>query len=104
MFRPGLALRLTQSAARPAGRRFASTTTVEAENEFIAKRAAMRDHAVRKYTFYRSDENNHMLVILTGLETTDLWKKISFFVCIPGIAVCALWTYKAEMAHKAHAA
>ena len=38
------------------------------------------------------------------LETTDLWKKISFFVCIPGIAVCALWTYKAEMAHKAHAA
>lgn len=68
MFRPGLALRLTQSAARPAGRRFASTTTVEAENEFIAKRAAMRDHAVREYTFYRSDENNHMLVILTGLR------------------------------------
>ena len=39
---------------------------------------------------------------LTRLETTDLWRKISFFVCIPGIAVCALWTYKAEMAHKAH--
>lgn len=46
----------------------------------------------------------HQLCVLTTSETTDLWRKISFFVCIPGIAVCALWTYKAEMAHKAHVA
>jgi cytochrome c oxidase subunit 6a len=26
----------------------------------------------------------------------------SFYVCIPGIAVAAIWTYKAEMAHKEH--
>ncbi|KAI9634999.1 cytochrome c oxidase, subunit VIa [Dioszegia hungarica] len=78
MFRPGLALQLTRAVPR----RFASTVAA-GENEFVAKRAAMREHAT---------------------QTTDLWKKISFFVCIPGIAVCALWTYKAEMAHKAHAA
>jgi hypothetical protein len=26
----------------------------------------------------------------------------SFYVCIPGILVAGIWTYKAEMAHKAH--
>ena len=40
MIRPGLNL------ARVAGRRFASTAAA-GENEFIAKRQAMRDHAVR---------------------------------------------------------
>lgn len=35
-------------------------------------------------------------------ETTDLWRKISFYVCIPGIVVGALWTYKVESAHAEH--
>jgi cytochrome c oxidase subunit 6a len=42
------------------------------------------------------------MVLTSCAETTDLWRKISFFVCIPGIAVAALWTYKAEMAHIEH--
>ncbi|KAF9462164.1 COX6A, subunit VIa of cytochrome c oxidase [Collybia nuda] len=34
--------------------------------------------------------------------TTDLWRKISYYACIPGIAVCVAWVYNAEMEHKAH--
>lgn len=36
------------------------------------------------------------------VETTDLWRKISFYVCIPGIIVGGLWTYKVESAHAEH--
>ncbi|KAH9487039.1 Cytochrome c oxidase subunit 13, mitochondrial [Psilocybe cubensis] len=35
-------------------------------------------------------------------ETTDLWRKISFYVCIPAIAVCVAWVYNAEVEHAAH--
>lgn len=28
--------------------------------------------------------------------------RASFFVCIPGVVVATLWTYKAEMAHAEH--
>ena len=42
MIRPGLALQLTRAVPR----RFASTAAAS-ENEFIAKRQAMRDHATR---------------------------------------------------------
>lgn len=34
--------------------------------------------------------------------TTELWRKISFYVCLPGIVATAIYVYKAEMAHKAH--
>ncbi|GFZ43243.1 hypothetical protein JCM24511_00962 [Saitozyma sp. JCM 24511] len=78
MFRPAL------TVARPALRRGLATAVPSGSaNEFVAKRAEMRAHAV---------------------ETTDLWRKISFYVCLPGIAVAAIWTYKSEMAHKEHLA
>ncbi|KAJ2927155.1 hypothetical protein H1R20_g9902, partial [Candolleomyces eurysporus] len=35
-------------------------------------------------------------------ETTELWRKISYFVCLPGIAVCVAWVYNAEVAHAEH--
>ncbi|EIW64320.1 mitochondrial cytochrome c oxidase subunit VIa [Trametes versicolor FP-101664 SS1] len=37
-------------------------------------------------------------------ETTELWRKISFYVCIPAIAVCALWVRNVEAEHGAHQA
>ncbi|KAF8808553.1 hypothetical protein BYT27DRAFT_7052170, partial [Phlegmacium glaucopus] len=30
---------------------------------------------------------------------SDLWRKISFYVCIPAIAVCVAWAYNAEDEH-----
>jgi hypothetical protein len=47
MIRPGLQL------ARVAGRRMASTAAAAGENEFIANRKAMRDHAVRAFVISR---------------------------------------------------
>ncbi|AAW42443.1 hypothetical protein CNBC1700 [Cryptococcus deneoformans B-3501A] len=74
--------RLAARAVRPAARGFA-TSAAAGENEFVAKRTAIRAHAA---------------------ETTDLWRKISFYVCIPGIIVGGLWTYKIEAAHAEHLA
>ncbi|KJA26082.1 hypothetical protein HYPSUDRAFT_199308 [Hypholoma sublateritium FD-334 SS-4] len=35
-------------------------------------------------------------------EASDLWRKISFFVALPAIAVCTAWVYNAEVEHAAH--
>ncbi|KAF4623011.1 hypothetical protein D9613_001707 [Agrocybe pediades] len=35
-------------------------------------------------------------------EASDLWRKISFYVCVPAIAVCVAWVYNAEAEHAAH--
>ncbi|KAF8811662.1 hypothetical protein BYT27DRAFT_7252631 [Phlegmacium glaucopus] len=31
-----------------------------------------------------------------------LWRKISFYVCVPAIAICVAWAYNAEAEHSAH--
>ncbi|EIW72713.1 cytochrome c oxidase subunit 6a [Tremella mesenterica] len=77
MFRPAVSL------ARTSMKRTMATAAASGENEFVAKRAAVREHAA---------------------QTTELWRKISFYVCIPGIAVATLWTWKAESAHAEHKA
>ncbi|WWC88014.1 uncharacterized protein L201_002917 [Kwoniella dendrophila CBS 6074] len=74
-------LRQVARSVRPAVRNFASAAPQAGENEFVAKRNAVRAHAA---------------------ETTDLWRKISYYVCIPGILVGAAWTYKLEAAHHEH--
>ncbi|RSH85964.1 Cytochrome c oxidase subunit 6A, mitochondrial [Apiotrichum porosum] len=74
-------------AARPAAqvaravRTRGFTSTSGAPNEFLAERAAAEAHAK---------------------ETTNLWKNISFYVCIPAIIGGAAWTYKLEAAHHEH--
>ncbi|KIL70944.1 hypothetical protein M378DRAFT_155892 [Amanita muscaria Koide BX008] len=35
-------------------------------------------------------------------ETTELWRKISWYVCIPAIITCTAWVYNAEAEHNAH--
>jgi len=35
-------------------------------------------------------------------QASDLWRKISFYVCIPTIAVCLAWVYNVETEHSAH--
>ncbi|KAK4686379.1 cytochrome c oxidase subunit 6a, partial [Tremellales sp. Uapishka_1] len=76
MFRPALA------PLRASARGFASAAA-PGSNEFMANRAATKVHAS---------------------ETTDLWRKISLYVCVPGILVGALWTYKVEEGHAEHLA
>lgn len=34
--------------------------------------------------------------------TTDLWRKISYYICIPAVILTTLWVYKLEKAHEEH--
>lgn len=66
MIRPGLQL------ARVAGRRMASTAAAAGENEFIANRKAMRDHAVRAFVI--SPFLGRQPVMPPDLYKTHSWK------------------------------
>jgi cytochrome c oxidase subunit 6a len=62
-------------------------------------RSSRRIHSATPYRNYISEQEalqHH------AAETTGLWRKISYFVCIPAIAVCVAWVYNAEVEHNAH--
>ncbi|PPQ62746.1 hypothetical protein CVT24_000440 [Panaeolus cyanescens] len=67
--------------ARAVPRRNFATTGESALEKYLAEDKALQHHAA---------------------QTTDLWRKISYYVCIPGIAVCVAWVYNAEVEHAAH--
>ncbi|THV07678.1 mitochondrial cytochrome c oxidase subunit VIa [Dendrothele bispora CBS 962.96] len=73
--------RLLARRAGPAFRRFSTEAPTTHKSPYIAELEAVEHHA-------------H--------ETTDLWRKISFYVCIPAIAVCSAWVWNIEAEHKAH--
>ncbi|KLT38836.1 putative cytochrome C oxidase subunit, partial [Cutaneotrichosporon oleaginosum] len=61
--------------------RYYSTASAEAGNEFLAQRAAVKEHAK---------------------GTTKLWRNVSFFVCIPVTILGSAWTWKLEKEHHDH--
>ncbi|EPQ60601.1 mitochondrial cytochrome c oxidase subunit VIa [Gloeophyllum trabeum ATCC 11539] len=69
---------LFRSAARARGY---ATVEVQPTQEWIAKREAVRHHAE---------------------ETTQLWRRVSYFICAPGIIVTAIWVRNVEAEHEAH--
>ncbi|KAE9408199.1 mitochondrial cytochrome c oxidase subunit VIa [Gymnopus androsaceus JB14] len=71
-----MSFRLLARRTAPALRRFSTETPVAGKNAYLANLEAVEHHAA---------------------ETTELWRKISYYVCIPAIAVCSAWVYnKAE--------
>ncbi|KAF5385488.1 hypothetical protein D9757_005371 [Collybiopsis confluens] len=78
-----MSFRLLARRTVPALRRFSTetTATTKSSNAFLANIEAVEHHAA---------------------ETTELWRKISWYVCIPAIAVCSAWVYNLEMEHKSH--
>ncbi|KAF9076177.1 cytochrome c oxidase, subunit VIa [Rhodocollybia butyracea] len=78
-----MSFRLLARRTTPALRRFSTETPAPVKNAYLANLEAVEHHAA---------------------ETTDLWRKISWYVCIPAIAVCSAWVYNIEMEHKAHQA
>ncbi|KIK70881.1 hypothetical protein GYMLUDRAFT_150285 [Collybiopsis luxurians FD-317 M1] len=76
-----MSFRLIARRTAPTLRRFSTETPVPGKNAYLANIEAVEHHAA---------------------ETTDLWRKISWYVCIPAIAVCSAWVYNIEMEHKAH--
>ncbi|BEI87085.1 hypothetical protein CcaverHIS002_0704310 [Cutaneotrichosporon cavernicola] len=75
-----IARRSALNVARSA--RFYSTAAQEAAGkEFLAQRAAVKEHAK---------------------GTTALWRNVSFFVCIPVVIAGTAWTWKLEKEHFDH--
>ena len=75
---------LVRSAARVvprAARQYSAAAENPALTKYLADQSALAHHAA---------------------QTTELWRKISYFACFPGILVCAAWVYNAEVEHAAH--
>ncbi|KAF5375152.1 hypothetical protein D9758_000380 [Tetrapyrgos nigripes] len=76
-----MAFRLLARRSAPIFRRFSTEAPVTSKNAYLAEMEAIEHHA-------------H--------ETTELWRKISYYVCIPAIATCSIWVYQVEKEHKDH--
>ncbi|KAF7310823.1 hypothetical protein HMN09_00625300 [Mycena chlorophos] len=77
------ALSLSRRALlRPTGIRAYSDAAVEqARAKWLAEQHAIEHHA---------------------LQTTDFWRKMSYYVCIPALAIFGTYVYNVEIEHKAH--
>ncbi|KAG7099169.1 hypothetical protein E1B28_001040 [Marasmius oreades] len=70
-----------RTGLRAQSRRFATETPIQTKNAYLAQIEEVEHHAA---------------------QTTELWRKISWYVCIPAIAVCGAWVYNLETEHKQH--
>ncbi|CAL1695274.1 unnamed protein product [Somion occarium] len=67
--------------AIPRARGFATTAGDVTKTSYQEKQAALRAHAA---------------------ETADMWRKISFYVCLPAIITAAFWVRNVEKEHEEH--
>ncbi|PCH33861.1 mitochondrial cytochrome c oxidase subunit VIa [Wolfiporia cocos MD-104 SS10] len=67
--------------AIPRARGYANTTGELMKTNWAEKQAALQSHAA---------------------ETANLWRRISYYVCLPAIAVTALWVRNLENEHEEH--
>ncbi|KZS93103.1 mitochondrial cytochrome c oxidase subunit VIa [Sistotremastrum niveocremeum HHB9708] len=74
------ALRLSL-AGRAGAARWYSAGAQALGKDFIAQREAVRHHAA---------------------DTTQLWRRISFFVCFPATITCIAWVRNVENEHEEH--
>ncbi|KAJ3550951.1 hypothetical protein NM688_g4967 [Phlebia brevispora] len=74
-----MSMLLRRSLVRAVPRRAFATDV--AQTSYLEKQAALRSHAA---------------------ETATMWRKISFYVCLPAIAVCTLWVVRVEKEHAEH--
>ncbi|KAF9787230.1 X15341 cytochrome C oxidase subunit [Thelephora terrestris] len=70
-----------RAAWRAAPRSTRSVVVEAAPKDWVTKREAVKHHAK---------------------DTTDLWRKISFYFCIPAITACYFWVEKVEAEHAQH--
>ncbi|OJA16121.1 hypothetical protein AZE42_00109 [Rhizopogon vesiculosus] len=76
-----LARRAFRTAAQAAPRGSRAASTEAGAGDYFAKRDAIRAHAA---------------------ETTQLWRRISFYVCVPATFVVAAWVRNVEAEHAEH--
>ncbi|KAL4069692.1 cytochrome c oxidase, subunit VIa [Scleroderma yunnanense] len=73
-----LARSVARTAARTTPRGLRSVAT---DASYFARRQAVQEHAQ---------------------ASTELWRKITYYVAFPSIAVCMAWVYNVEAEHHAH--
>ncbi|KAI0814896.1 mitochondrial cytochrome c oxidase subunit VIa [Irpex lacteus] len=78
-----MSMLMRRSLLRAVPRNTRGFAAAAGEGSYAEKQAALKAHAA---------------------ETANLWRRISFFVCAPGILVTALWVNKVEKEHAAHEA
>ncbi|KAJ7169780.1 mitochondrial cytochrome c oxidase subunit VIa [Mycena filopes] len=68
---------------RPAVRNYTDSATAveQAKAKWLANQEAIRHHA---------------------LQSTDFWRKMSYYVCIPALAIFGTYVYNVEVEHGAH--
>ncbi|KAJ3574096.1 hypothetical protein NP233_g1991 [Leucocoprinus birnbaumii] len=76
--------------------RAATRTAPRRARGFAQDVAESQNPAYKAYLAEESALTSH------ATHTTDLWRKISYYVCIPAIAVCCAWVYNVETEHAAH--
>ncbi|KAH9837037.1 mitochondrial cytochrome c oxidase subunit VIa [Rhodofomes roseus] len=67
--------------ALPRSRGLSNDVNMDAVKRFWEKQAAESEHAG---------------------QTSELWRKISYYVCIPAVIVTSIWVYKVETEHMEH--
>ncbi|TBU63651.1 cytochrome c oxidase subunit VIa-domain-containing protein [Dichomitus squalens] len=73
---------------------------------FVIRRAALR--AVPRARGFAaaagkgSYHEQQQALVAHAAETTELWRKISYYVCLPAIAAGALWVRQVEAEHEEH--
>ncbi|KAI6008272.1 COX6A, subunit VIa of cytochrome c oxidase [Pisolithus orientalis] len=78
------AARATVRAIPRGSRRFAADAT---GGDYFAKRQAL---------------NNFSYLTYIAKASTELWRKISYYVAFPSIVLCMAWVYNVEHEHHAH--
>ncbi|KAI0094946.1 mitochondrial cytochrome c oxidase subunit VIa [Irpex rosettiformis] len=78
-----MSMLMRRSVLRAVPRSTRGFSAAAGEGSYAEKQAALKAHAG---------------------ETANLWRRISFYVCAPGIFVTALWANKVEKEHAAHEA
>ncbi|KAI0687768.1 mitochondrial cytochrome c oxidase subunit VIa [Cytidiella melzeri] len=78
-----MSMLMRRSLLRAVPRNTRGFAAAAGEGSYAEKQAALKAHAA---------------------ETANLWRRISFYVCAPGILVTALWVNKVETEHAAHEA
>ncbi|KAG9314282.1 COX6A, subunit VIa of cytochrome c oxidase [Chiua virens] len=69
-------------------------------SEYFVKLNALREHAARMHRILFSIFSP--LIRVPPADTTDLWRKISFYVAFPATFVTCAWVYNVESEHASH--
>ncbi|KAJ7071128.1 mitochondrial cytochrome c oxidase subunit VIa [Mycena amicta] len=76
--------------------------------QLIPRRALLRSPGLRAYSDAAIEQARakwlaeQQAIQTHALQTTDFWRKMSYYVCLPALAIFGTYVYNVEIEHKAH--